>query len=110
MTENFKQNIGTLDSVEVPSYYSKYNIRQKLVFAKFISTRPKGQFEFSWKIFRILFGLWATNFQEGCQNSILRVQRNILGLKNFKREHVHSELANHGEKSVHPEGVYYDGK
>ena len=46
MAENFEKNIGTLDSAEAPSSYSKYNIRQKLVFAKLISTYPEGQFEF----------------------------------------------------------------
>ena len=41
MAENFKKKIGILGSEEAPSSYSKYNIRQKLVFAKFISTMDR---------------------------------------------------------------------
>ena len=46
-------------------------------------------------------GLKAKNFRQGFQNCILRVQRNILGLK--KREQVPSELSDYEEKSLHAE-------
>ena len=45
MAESFKKNIDTLGSENGPSYYSKYNIRQKLVFAKLISTSPDENFQ-----------------------------------------------------------------
>ena len=37
--------MGTLGSEETPSYYSKYNIRQKMLFAKLISTSPEEYFQ-----------------------------------------------------------------
>ena len=49
MTENLKKNIGTLGSQEPPSYYIKYNISRKFVFAELISTSPEENFQpFSW--------------------------------------------------------------
>ena len=45
MAENFKKTIGTLGNEDAPSYYKKYNIRQKLAFPKLISTSPKEHFQ-----------------------------------------------------------------
>ena len=51
MAENFKKNIGTLESEEAPSYYSKFNITQKFVLAKLIFTSPEEHFQpFFWNI------------------------------------------------------------
>ena len=45
MAKKFQKNIGTLGSKEDPSYYSKYNFRKKLVFAKLFSTSPVEHFQ-----------------------------------------------------------------
>ena len=44
MADNLKKNIGTPGSEENPSYYSKYNIRQRL-FSQLISTSSEELFD-----------------------------------------------------------------
>ena len=44
---------------------------------------------------------------QDCPSCILRVQRNILGFQFLKLEHVHAELPNSGEKSLHTEGMVF---
>ena len=49
-------------------------------------------------------------FRQGCQNWNMRVHRNRLVFflkKKSKREHVLSELTNHGEKSLQTEGMIF---
>ena len=76
---------------------------------KLYFTFPEKHFEeiiFFRKIIFIIFGL-SENFPDfqqkfyvgDCQKCILRVHRNILGFEK-KLEHVHSELADSGEKKI----------
>ena len=45
MAENFKKNIGSLGSKDSPSSNCKYNVKQKFVFAKLISTSAEENFQ-----------------------------------------------------------------
>ena len=59
-----------------------------------------------WRVINLstFFGVWAKNFRQGCRNCIVGVQRNSFV---YKREHVHSESANSGEKNPLFEGMIF---
>ena len=82
MTESLKKNRGNLGSKEAPSCYGEYNIRQKLVFAKLISTSPEEHFQPFLKNqnFRILFG---QKFSAGLSKINFYVSREKFREKNF---------------------------
>ena len=45
MPENFKKSTNILECEKVNSFHSKYILSQKLVFSKFMFTRPDEDFE-----------------------------------------------------------------
>ena len=87
-----QENIGTFGFEKDRSWRSKYNIRQKFLFSKLISTSTEKGIERSFpeKIIHYktlsqkLSDFGGTSLVKVCQNYILRNQKNILAKKTLK--------------------------